>query len=176
MKPMPKTLRNTQFSAKHTLFVSALVCGAMFGCEQRVTPTREWQPTDHGQPTQADPDRTPPSATAPEEGGTERAADALYNVSCAGCHGRDGKGQGPQRPPGAPLPNFTDPQFQAQRTDVQLLQVLREGRGLMPPFGKQLNDQGLDALIAKVRRFGASAPAPAPAAASPEKPSTPTGK
>jgi mono/diheme cytochrome c family protein len=154
---MPKTLRKTQL----TLLVSALVCGALFGCEQRVAPTREWQPTDHGQPTQADPSRTPPSSTEPEEGGTERAADALYNVSCAGCHGRDGKGQGPQRPPGAPLPDFTDPQFHAQRTDAQLLQVLREGRGLMPPFGKQLNDQGLDALIAKVRRFGAPAAKPA---------------
>ena len=175
MKPMPKTLRMTQFSVKHTLFVSALVCGVLFGCEQRVTPTREWQPTDHGQPTQADPDRTPPSATAPEEGGTERAADALYNVSCAGCHGRDGKGQGPQRPPGAPLPDFTNPQFQAQRTDVQLLQVLREGRGLMPPFGKQLNDQGLEALIAKVRRFGKPAAA-APSAGGAEKPSAPTGQ
>jgi mono/diheme cytochrome c family protein len=171
---MPKTLRMTHLppftlafaapSATRCLLLSALLCGALPGCEQRVTPTREWQASDHVQPAQADPDRTP-TPTAPEEGGTERAADALYNVSCAGCHGRDGRGQGPQRPPGAPLPDFTDPKFQAQRTDAQLLQVLREGRGLMPPFGKQLNDQGLGALIAKVRRFGAGEGAAPPAAA-----------
>lgn len=140
------------------LVLSVALCGAMSGCERRVTPTRDWQPSDHGQPSQGDPDRTP-TETAPEEGGTERAADALYNVSCAGCHGRDGKGQGAQRPPGAQMPDFSDPQFQAQRTDAQLTQVLREGRGMMPPFGKQLNDQGLEALVAKVRRFGPAAPA-----------------
>lgn len=157
---MPKTLRITHpqlANATRCLLLSALLCGVLSGCERRVTPTREWQASDHGQPTQADPDRTPPAEAEPEEGGPERAADALYNVSCAGCHGRDGRGQGPQRPPGAPLPDFSDPQFQAQRTDAQLLQVLREGRGLMPPFGKQLNEQGLDALVAKVRRFGSPA-------------------
>jgi mono/diheme cytochrome c family protein len=158
---MPKTLRMSHpeplFGAKQRLVLSALVCGALFGCEPRVTPTREWLPTDHGQPSMPDPDRTP-APTEPEEGGSERAADALYNVSCAGCHGRDGRGQGPQRPPGAQLPDFTNSQFQAQRTDAQLLEVLRVGRGLMPPFGKQLNDQGLDALVVKVRRFGAAEP------------------
>jgi mono/diheme cytochrome c family protein len=155
-RPMPKTFRTSHLSeflsAKRSLMLSATLCGVLLGCEQRVTPTREWQPSDHGQPSVADPDRTPTPA-APEEGGSERAADALYNVSCAGCHGRDGRGQGPQRPAGAPMPNFSDPQFQAQRTDAQLAEVVRQGRGLMPPFGKQVNDQGIEALIAKVRRF-----------------------
>jgi mono/diheme cytochrome c family protein len=160
MHPMPNILINHSKQLLDALLLSALLCGGLMGCEQRVAPIREWQASDHGQPTQADPDRTPPEAE-PEEGGTERAADALYNVSCAGCHGRDGKGQGPQRPPGAPIPDFTDSQFQAQRTDAQLLQVLREGRGLMPPFGKQLNDQGLSALIGKVRRYGSGGVAPA---------------
>jgi mono/diheme cytochrome c family protein len=165
---MPKTVRTTQsrqcltavtadMFALPALLLSVTLCGAMSGCERRVSATREWLPTDHGQPSQGDPERTPPP-TAPEEGGSEHAADALYNVSCAGCHGRDGKGQGAQRPPGAQLPDFSDPQFQAQRTDAQLTQVLREGRGMMPPFGKQLNDQGLEALVGKVRRFGPAAP------------------
>jgi mono/diheme cytochrome c family protein len=48
---------------------------------------------------------------------------------------------------------MTTPEFQAQRTDAQLAQVIREGRGLMPPFGKQVNDQGIEALVAKVRRM-----------------------
>ena len=168
---MPKTLRTTQsrqcltavtadMFALPALLLSVTLCGAMSGCERRVSATREWLPTDHGQPSQGDPERTPTPAE-PEEGGSERAADALYNVSCAGCHGRDGKGQGAQRPPGAQLPDFSDPQFQAQRTDAQLTQVLREGRGMMPPFGKQLNDQGLEALVGKVRRFGPAAPSTA---------------
>ncbi|HEY2732427.1 MAG TPA: cytochrome c, partial [Polyangiales bacterium] len=93
---------------------------------------------------------------APEQGGEDRAADALYNVSCASCHGRDGHGQGPGRPPGAQLPDFTSPQFQAQRSDAQLSQVIREGRGLMPPFAKQVNEQGQAALVARIRRFAAA--------------------
>lgn len=160
---MPKNSRKTQRTRHRScsatvraltgLMLSAAVCAALSACERRVTPTRDWQPSDHGQPAQPDPDRTPPTATAPEEGGSERAADALFNVSCAGCHGRDGKGQGPQRPPGVTPPDMTTPEFQAQRTDAQLAQVIREGRGLMPPFGKQVNDQGIEALVAKVRRM-----------------------
>ncbi|HEX4352255.1 MAG TPA: cytochrome c [Polyangiales bacterium] len=124
-------------------------------CNGRSAPLREWRPEDHGQPAELDPARTSEPAE-PEQGGVDRAADALFNVSCAGCHGRDGRGQGPGRPPGAQLPDFTSPQFQAQRSDAQLSQVIREGRGLMPPFAKQVNEQGQAALVARIRRFAAS--------------------
>jgi mono/diheme cytochrome c family protein len=129
-----------------------LLCAA---CDRRVEPRREWRPEDHAQPAQADPARTAAPAE-PEQGGIDRAADALYTVSCAGCHGRDGRGQGTQRPPGAPLPDFTAREFQTQRADPDLATVIRDGRGMMPGFGKQVNDQGIGALVAKVRRFGTS--------------------
>ena len=145
--------RSAQWQCRmRALLIGCAVCVSLAGCEHRVTPTREWQPSDHGQPEQADPARTPTPA-APEEGGPERAADALYGISCAGCHGRDGRGQGLQRPPGAQLPDFTSPEYQASRTDAQLREVIAKGRGLMPAFAKQLNEQALDALVAKVRRF-----------------------
>jgi mono/diheme cytochrome c family protein len=121
-------------------------------CNGHAEPLREWRPEDHGQPAQDDPSRTA-GPVEPEQGGVDRAADALYNVSCAGCHGRDGHGQGAGRPPGAQLPDFASPEFQSQRSDAQLLQVIREGRGLMPPFGKQVNEQGQAALVARIRRF-----------------------
>jgi len=140
-------------------WVMGLVCmcaSVSAGCSRRVTPTRDWQPSDHGQPAAPDPQRMPQAAEeAPEQGGPERAADALFNMSCASCHGRDGRGQGPQRPPGAQIPDFSDPAFQSARNDVQLRTLIRDGRGLMPGFGKQLNEQGLDALVARVRRFAA---------------------
>jgi len=126
------------------------------GCESRVAPQREWQASDHGQPTQEDPARTP-TPVAPEEGGSDRAAAALYNISCAGCHGRDGHGQGAQRPPGAQPPDFSAQEFQSQRSDQQLSDVIRNGRGLMPPFAKQVNEQGISALVAHIRRFGVPA-------------------
>jgi mono/diheme cytochrome c family protein len=51
------------------------------------------------------------------------------------------------------VPDFTTAEYQASRTDEQLREVIIKGRGLMPPFGKQLNEQALDALVGKVRRF-----------------------
>lgn len=127
-------------------------------CSARPAPTREWRPEDHGQPADIDPARVPASAgqAEPEQGGVGRAAAALWNVSCAGCHGRDGKGQGAGRPPGVQLPDFTSAEFQKQRTDEQLVTVIKAGKNLMPAFGKQLNEQGLAALLAHVRAFGAT--------------------
>ena len=128
-------------------------------------PKREWTAADHGQPERADPDRTPdqPEPQESEEQALVRAAAALWNASCAGCHGRDGRGQGPGRPPGAQIADFTAPDWQASRSDAQLEQVIRDGRGMMPAYGKQLNEQGLRALADHVRRLGATAPAPAAA-------------
>jgi mono/diheme cytochrome c family protein len=138
-----------------------MMCAALgvllLACDSRVTPQREWRPEDHGQPAEVDPSRVPQAAPSNEEGGVERAASALWNVSCANCHGRDGRGQGPGRPPAAQIPDFTSQDFQKQRTDEQLVTVIRDGRGMMPPFGKQLNEQGLKALLQHVRRFGSGA-------------------
>jgi mono/diheme cytochrome c family protein len=138
---------------------SLIMCAAvvLLACDSRVAPQREWRPSDHGQPADVDPSRVPQAAATTEEGGVERAAAALWNVSCASCHGRDGHGQGPGRPPVAQIPDFTSADFQKQRTDAQILAVIREGRGMMPPFGKQLNDQGLSALVQHVRKFGVTA-------------------
>ena len=146
--------------------VALCLCSPLLSaCSSRVTPQREWLPSDHGQPIDPDPSRTP-AAAEPEEGGPERAADALFSVSCASCHGRDGRGRGEQRPPGAQMPDFTDQGFQAQRSDEQLRAVIRDGRGLMPPFSKQLNEQGLSVLLDRVRRFAAP-PSASPTAAKP---------
>jgi mono/diheme cytochrome c family protein len=141
-----------------TIWVLVSVWALMLmACGGRVTPQREWRPEDHGQPAQADPARTA-SAPPAEEGGVERAADALFSLSCASCHGRDGRGQGAGRPPGAQLPDFASLEFQKKRTDLELLQVIRDGRGLMPGFGKQVNEQGQSALVARVRRFAEAPP------------------
>ncbi|MCP9440924.1 MAG: c-type cytochrome [Nitrospira sp.] len=59
---------------------------------------------------------------------------------CVTCHGKDGRGLGKDIEPGTvrgPLPrDFTDPQWQAARTDGELLWVLKNGsKGTaMAPF------------------------------------------
>ena len=158
---MPST-RSCSFSISvRFAFVLACIatCAALCACESRPTPTREWTPADHGQPSDVDPSRVPrEEEAAPEAGGQERAAAALWNVSCASCHGRDGKGLGMAKPPGAQIADFTTADFQKTRSDPQLAQVISTGRGMMPGFEKQVNEQGIAALVAHIRRFGASEP------------------
>src|SRR5690242_9377749 len=134
---------------------------ALEGCNQQPAPKREWTPADHGQPAAPDDENIPepPAALAPGEDPEARAARALWNATCAGCHGRDGRGQGESRPPVARIPDFTTAEWQASRSDEALGQTIMDGRGMMPPFGKQLNPQGVAALVRHIRRFAPSAAA-----------------
>jgi mono/diheme cytochrome c family protein len=118
---------------------------------------REWTPADHGQPQMPDSDREPLAQAEPTEDAATRAARALWNATCSGCHGRDGRGHGEARPPGAQLPDFTTSAWQSSRTDAQISQAIRDGRGMMPGFGKQVNDQGIAVLLGYVRNLGAAA-------------------
>jgi mono/diheme cytochrome c family protein len=140
--------------------VAALALGA---CAGDPAPEREWTPEDHGHPRMADPARMPggaQGAAEPSDTGEApelRAARALFNVSCAGCHGRDGRGEGPKRPPGAQVPDMTATSFQSARTDAQLAQVIAKGRDLMPAFEDKINADGIKALVAFVRTLGQDA-------------------
>jgi mono/diheme cytochrome c family protein len=149
------------------LVVTSLIAGLgwLCACRGDPAPKREWTAADHGQPKQPSSDRVPqPSAPAEGENSGEppiaRAARALFIASCASCHGRDGRGQGEARPPGARMPDFTSQSFQNQRSDRQFALAIRDGRPMMPPFGKQVTEQGIAALVQYVRTF-ASAPAAA---------------
>jgi mono/diheme cytochrome c family protein len=136
----------------------ALLVPLFGGCGEPA-PEREWTPADHGQPAGPDPDglRDEPAQAAPTGDPLARAAAALWNASCAGCHGRQGRGDGAERPPAAQMPDLTAQEFQTRRSDEQLAQVIRDGRGMMPGFGKQLNTNGVDALVAHIRKLGAAA-------------------
>ena len=82
----------------------------------------------------------------------ETSAAETFAKVCARCHGADGKGGvGPE---GSNAPrNFWDASFQASRTDEELKQAIRKGKGGMPPFGNLFADPVLEALVRKVRSF-----------------------
>lgn len=126
--------------------VLALALPAVLGAcgEGRAHDVREWRPSDH-QPPPAD--QAGESPVADET----TAAAALWSTQCAGCHGLEGHGDGPQRPPIARVPDLTDPQWQASRTDEALATVIMQGRGMMPAFGPQLAPAGIAALVQHVR-------------------------
>ncbi|MGD8861282.1 MAG: cytochrome c [Myxococcales bacterium] len=148
----PRAAGRTAFT-----LIAALALGA---CAGEPAPEREWTPEDHGHPRMADPARMPggeQGAAEPSDTGEApelRAARALFNVSCAGCHGRDGRGEGPKRPPGAQVPDMTVASFQSARTDAQLAQVIAKGRDLMPAFEEKINADGIRALVAYLRTLG----------------------
>lgn len=164
---MKQPSRHEAPRARTTLhwYCAALLLFA-FACGGGDAPTREWTPADHGQPPMPDSDREPTEPSAPEDAqaATARAARALWNATCAGCHGRDGRGNGEAKPPGAQIPDFASSAWQSSRSDTQLTQVIHDGRGMMPGFGKQLNDQGIAVLVQYVRAFAAAQPAATPEA------------
>lgn len=118
---------------------------------------RVWRPDDHGHPPsrEIDPSRVP--ARPDDDGGgdpTARAAAALWRVSCASCHGQAGEGGGPGLPPNARVPDMTTPEWQASRTDEQIAEVIRQGRGMMPGFADRVNPRGIEALVSHIRVAG----------------------
>lgn len=82
-------------------------------------------------------------------------AKALYGRLCVACHGPTGGGDGPVAAALKPKPaSFTNPQFQAARTDDQLATAIKAGKPPMPPFGQQLSAAEVKALVAYVRQLG----------------------
>lgn len=127
-----------------TVFVAA-ACGR--------EPTRTWRPSDHAQPPNVSAAAPPGVAESSPEAVRDRVGGALFGAQCASCHGAGGRGDGPAAPPALRLPDFTDAAFHEARTDEQIAQAIRTGKGAMPAFGDRLDERAIAALVARVRRF-----------------------
>jgi len=78
---------------------------------------------------------------------------ALFKEYCAKCHGEDGRGQTPK---GKQLNarDFTDTQFQSDKTDADLIKIVTKGGEDMPAFGKKLTKEQIESLVKEdVRGF-----------------------
>jgi cytochrome c553 len=75
---------------------------------------------------------------------------ALFKSKCAMCHGPDGKGY-----PAVKTPDFTDPKVQESLTDKQIADIIKNGKPntMMMPFGNQLKDDEIQALVKQIRSF-----------------------
>jgi mono/diheme cytochrome c family protein len=95
--------------------------------------------------------------------GTTQAADAgqLFKFYCAQCHGLEGKGDGPNVTDDfATDPrNFTNAEEMNKLTDADIRNVILDGgpsvskSELMPPWGKTLTNEDVDALIIHLREL-----------------------
>jgi mono/diheme cytochrome c family protein len=134
------------------------------GCNRAPDDTREWRPADHDHTTNPGSDQVaggPDAGTAPELAahGLTEVTIVAWQQNCVRCHGRLGRGDGPQ---GGMLraTDFTNQAWQASAKDDQLAKVIREGRGAMPPFA--LPDSTITSLVQLIRLLGTASAAPAP--------------
>jgi cytochrome c oxidase cbb3-type subunit 3 len=148
-------------------------------CNERPSDLREWKPSDHGQEespnaaaqqNQVDPTKEAANAIP----GLEDVTIVAWQQNCTQCHGQLGRGDGP-RGPMLKATNLSDPAWQSARTDEQIAQVIKLGKGLMPSF-QQLPDVTIAKLVMLVRMMNvarlqahaaAAASASAAAAAAP---------
>lgn len=87
-------------------------------------------------------------------------ASHLWNMNCAACHGKDGKGN-TMMGHRLHIKDLTSPKVQASLTDAQATKDIKDGirengRPVMKAFGNKLSDQQIKDLVAHVRSFKAS--------------------
>jgi cbb3-type cytochrome c oxidase subunit III len=79
-------------------------------------------------------------------------ARGLFQENCIVCHGKNGRAHTFHgRLVGAQ--NLTDPKWQSETTDAQIINAINTGPSVMPAFGKKLSESEIEALAAYVRSF-----------------------
>jgi mono/diheme cytochrome c family protein len=80
-----------------------------------------------------------------------KAGKANYDKLCASCHGADGKGNPAMiKSMGEKGLNLTTKEVKSMKDD-ELLKVIVEGRGKMPPSGKNLSKQEQQDVLSYTR-------------------------
>jgi mono/diheme cytochrome c family protein len=110
----------------------------------------------------------PPPASVGESGATIGTADSsaapasdgsgarVFEQRCVLCHGKTGLGDGAAAAGLNPKPrNLRDATYMDARTDEQLLDIIRNGKGAMPAWGKNntLSEEEIQAVLRHIRGF-----------------------
>lgn len=76
----------------------------------------------------------------------------IYTEKCTLCHGPTGHGDGPGAAALDPKPrNHTDGSYMNARTNEELEQVIKNGKGQMPAWGATLSDEQIVQVLSYVR-------------------------
>jgi cytochrome c6 len=81
-----------------------------------------------------------------QEPGGSGAAD--YKTNCVTCHAADGHGSSVGK--SLHVPDLQSSQVQT-KSDAQLIEVITQGHGNMPPFGGRLSSDQIGTLVKYVR-------------------------
>jgi len=104
---------------------------------------------------------TTPSTETPPAATTDTSSMAggdlgtkVYTERCVLCHGPEGKGNGPGAAGLDPKPrDHTDGAYMNARTNDQLIEVIKNGKGNMPAWGAILSDAEVHAVLGHVRKL-----------------------
>ena len=77
---------------------------------------------------------------------------SVFREQCAGCHGPDGRAQ-TDIARGIQAADLTALPVQ-QRSDSELQQAVKSGKGKMPPFQGRLSDDQIEAVVGYLRELG----------------------
>src|SRR5262245_48397688 len=115
-------------------------------CDDPSHDLSEWTPADHTHQTektqkaalaqqrrQGPVGKATPSYSQPSKRGANLLVDVTWVKQCANCHGKRGRGDGPQSPM-VKAKDLTDVAWQATVTDAQLVEAIKKGKGKMPAF------------------------------------------
>jgi cytochrome c6 len=76
-------------------------------------------------------------------------AEKIYKTNCVLCHAADGSGNSPSgKSLGA---QDLRSEVVQKKTDAELAEVITQGKGKMPAFGKKLKPEDISKLVAYIR-------------------------
>jgi hypothetical protein len=122
-------------------------------CDEPAPDLAEWTVDDHTHQTEKK-QRRPGPVTKPSTYAQPSKRNQLVEVTwqkqCANCHGKRGKGDGPQSPM-VKARDLSVAEWQSSVTDDQIMTVIKAGKGKMPAFN--FPESMLTGLVAHVREF-----------------------
>ena len=150
---------------KAILIVPALLVFVyVIGAQQNQPPQTQ---TQQAQPPQASPAPAPPPAKAPEDKASPATAEKqnpvkptaeslakgkkMYVIDCAMCHGEKGDGKGDMDMKN--VTDFTNPDVQKAHTDGEWFNIIRKGKGEMPPEGDRVKNEEVWNIVNYIRAF-----------------------
>ena len=77
----------------------------------------------------------------------------VYVIDCAMCHGDKGDGKGDMASDIKNVTDFTNPDVQKSATDGHWFQIIRKGKGDMPPEGERAKDDDVWNVVNYIRAF-----------------------
>jgi len=127
------------------------------------------------------PARPPQEANQPAAAGKKQGTDSMakakkvYELDCALCHGAAGDGKTDiAKDMQLSLMDWSDPKTLSGVSDQALIDIIRKGKGKMPPEdAARANNDEVKGLVQIIRKFAKDQPTPAAPAAEPAPAQTP---